>query len=207
MNIENGSGAAPLVIGPAAPEDVGGLVELLNLRPPCYWMRRLAPAELRDFARHAVESAHSVVLMARPRSGDAPAGYVLAVADSARFWVGFALSKPSLARSIAAHRLARTIELSRRTKADADLPAFSWSPLRRGRARILGLYVRKEHHAKGVAMDLYFKLFDSLKEKGCERVEEYAAPDYAEFAGKFPKVCGWDLQPCACGGYKISRTL
>jgi len=139
---------------------------------------------------------------------------VFAIIDSARFWMGFALGNPGLAFSIFWHRLLRLVELRRKTRnitgadgAAAGLPVFSWSPSGPGQARIIGLYVRQEHHAKGVAMDLYFNLFDVLREKGCEQVEEYAAPNYADFAGKFPKLCGWNLEACACGGYKISRAL
>jgi GNAT superfamily N-acetyltransferase len=89
----------------------------------------------------------------------------------------------------------------------AGLPAFSWSPSHRGIARIIGLYVRKEHRRKGIAMELYFKLFDALKENVCFRVEEYMGPDYPQFAGKFPEVCGWQLQQVRSGGYKLSKRL
>lgn len=149
-----------------------------------------------------------------PRDGLSPIGYVFAIIDSRRFWSVFSLRNPLLAMRIVFHRLMRLRELRRKEQvlakanpAAAGLPAFSWSPSRAECARIIGLYVRKEFHNQGVAMDLYFSLFDALRAKECTHVEEYAAPNYVEFAGKFPKVCGWSLQPCVCGGYKISRAL
>lgn len=200
--------------GPVTQAEIDDIIELIFMRPPAYWMTKISAADLRVFLDYAVGSSHSILLAARPANGASPVGFVFAVIDSVRFWAVFFLRNPVLARSIVFHRLVRLHELRRRNKARARadaaaarLPAFSWSPNRRGYARIIGLYVRKEHHNKGVAMDLYFSLFDLLREKGCVHVEEYAAPDYAEFAGKFPKVCGWSLQPCVCGGYKISRAL
>jgi hypothetical protein len=196
--------------GQASRADVDGIEDLIRLRPPAYWMRKIPAAGLRDFLDYALRSPHAVILAARTRNDAPPAGYVFAITDSIRFWAGFSLRSPFLAGAIVYHRLARLRELRRRNQARAGragLPRFSWSPSRLGYARIIGLYVRAEHHHKGVAMDLYFLLFEVLKERGCPRVEEYAAPDYAEFAGKFPKVCGWSLQACDCGGYKISRAL
>lgn len=201
-------------LGPVTAAEIDGLVELMLLRPPAFWMRMVSAADLRAFLSHSVGNPHAVVLAARARDGNSPIGYVFAVVDSVRFWLGLSLRNPLLARVIVRHRLVRLRELRRRNKsrksaggAAAELPEFAWSPSYLGHARIIGLYVRKEHHNRGVAMDLYFSLFEALKAKGCSQVEEYAAPDYAEFAGKFPKLCGWSLQPCVCGGFKITRAL
>lgn len=199
---------------PAARTEVDGVVELMLLRPPAYWMRSVSVADLRAFLQYSAECAYSVLLVARPKNAASPAGYAFTITNTPRFWRGFALGNPALARSIVFHRLRRLRELRRRGARRASagggaagLPAFSWSPGRLGYARIIGVYVRKEYRDQPIAMYLYFSLFDVLKAKGCARVEEYAAPDYADWAGNFPEVCGWSLQPCACGGYKISRAI
>jgi GNAT superfamily N-acetyltransferase len=200
-------------IGPAMHEEIGDLISLLYLRPPAFWMRKISAARLRRFLIYAVESRRAVLLLARAPRRNTPAGYVFAIFDPKWFWIGFVFRNPVLALSILLHRLMRLFELRRvlRDRASAGdalagLPEFSWSPSRPGSARIVGLYVREEHRRKGIAMELYFKLFDALKEKGCSRVEEYMGPDYPQYAGKFPEVCGWQLQQCSSGGYKISKS-
>ena len=207
-------GAVPgstMQIEPATPEDLDGVVELLNARPPAFWMRNVSDADLRTFLRYAVASDRAVLLLARTADSGS-AGYVFAVLDPRRFWLGFALRNQGLARKIMFYRLRRILErrrdLTRREHEDAGgLPLFSWAPSRPDNARIIGLYVRKEQRRKGIAMELYLKLFAALKEKGGRRVEEYMGADYPQFAGKFPEVCGWLLQKCRCGGYKLSKTL
>jgi GNAT superfamily N-acetyltransferase len=201
-------------ISPATLDETGGIIELLHLRPPAYWMRSMSDAELRTFVRFALASPRSVLLLARAPGDPVPAGYVFAVFDPRWFWASFAVKHSSITRSIVVRRALRLLELRREIKvralagdSAAGLPPFSWSPSHRGIARIIGLYVRKEHRRKGIAMSLYFKLFDALKEKECFSVEEYMGPDYPQFAGKFPEVCGWRLQQCSSGGYKISKNL
>jgi GNAT superfamily N-acetyltransferase len=199
-------------LGPVKREEIDGVIELLYLRPPAFWMRKVSIVRLRIFLEYAIKSSRCVLLVARSPGEGVPAGYVLAVFDPRRFWIGFALGNPAVACSIAFHRLLRLLALRREIRAQAGgvtagLPAFSWSPSQPDVARIIGLYVRKEHRRKGIAMNLYFKLFDALKEKGCAKVEEYMGPDYPQYAGKFPDVCGWRLQQCDSGGYKISKSL
>jgi hypothetical protein len=184
------------------------------LRPPSFWMRKISSADLRTFLRYAVESPRSVIMLARPSGEELPAGYVFAIFDPKWFWIRFAFQNPGIMRSILFHRLMRRYEIRQEIRRNASeaavtarFPEFSWSPGHRGIARILGLYVRKEHRRKGIAMDLYFKLFDVLKEGGGFKVEEYMGPDYPEYAGKFPQVCGWQLEQCSSGGYKISKSL
>jgi GNAT superfamily N-acetyltransferase len=213
MELERGSESA-VPVGPATLEEIDGIIQLLYLRPPAFWMRGVSIGRLRTFLNYAIRSPRSVILLARAPAEDVPAGYVFAVFDPKWFWIGFALQYPAITLSILFLRLMRLLHLRReiRTRASAGdavagLPAFSWSPSHRGIARIIGLYVRKEHRRKGIAMDLYFKLFDALKEKVCFRVEEYMGPDYPQFAGKFPEVCGWQLQQCSSGGYKLNKNL
>ena len=215
MNSAEAETARPEIdLGPLTYKEIDGTVDLMLMRPPAYWMGKVSVGDIRTFLEYAIGSPHSLILAARPKGGASPGGYVFALVDAPRFWAGFSIRNPVLAASIVYHWLMRARELRRRNEnlarenaAAAMLPKFSWSPSRLGYARIIGLYIRKEHHNKGLAMDLYFALFDALREKGCPQVEEYAAPNYADFAGKFPKVCGWSLQPCVCGGYKISRAL
>jgi GNAT superfamily N-acetyltransferase len=209
---ENETAASTVSIGPATHADIDGIIELLYLRPPAFWMRKISIDHLRTFMGYAIKSPRSVLLLARSPGESVPAGYVFAVFDPRWFWIGFAVGNPPIACSIAFHRLLRLLALRREIRAQAGgvtagLPAFSWSPSRPDAARIIGLYVRKEHRRKGIAMDLYFKLFDALKEKACAKVEEYMGPDYPQYAGTFPEVCGWRLQPCDSGGYKISKSL
>ena len=201
-------------VGPAEPEELDGVLELLKLRIPAYWMRSVSDESLRAFLRHALKSPLCVLLAARAPDGANPAGYILAVRDARRFWLGFWLGHPLLASRIAALRLARLRE--RRRQADRRpvldpsgqaLPLFSWAPSSPRASRIVGLFVRPEHRRKGIAMELYFKLFGALEQLGAERVEEYMGPDYLDYAGKFPEVCGWKPQRCRCGGYKLSKTL
>jgi GNAT superfamily N-acetyltransferase len=200
----------PVRIDPARKDDIGGVAELLNLRPPSYWMRMLSDDGLRAFLEYSTSSPRSTLLVARPQGEPAPAGYVFAISDPRRFWAGFALRSPALARDILYHRLRRSLELRReaRRRAPASaLPAFAWSPSHPRVARILGLYVRREHRRKGIAMKLYFSLFETLKRTGGIKVEEYMGPDYPQYAGRFPDACGWRIQPCSSGGYKISKEL
>jgi hypothetical protein len=201
-------------IAPAALEEIEGLIELLYLRPPAFWMRKVSRDRLKTFLKYALESSRAFTLLARAPGESSPAGYVFAITDARRFWTGFALGSPGIALAILFHRLVRLLDLRRQIKDRADLgdataglPAFSWSHSRRDNARIIGLYVRKEHRRKGIAMDLYFKLFDALKGRSCSKVEEYMGADYPQFAGKFPEVCGWRLQQCSSGGYKLSKSL
>lgn len=203
-----------ILFGPAQPAEIDGIIDLMLVRPPAYWMRKVSQSEIRAFVTYAVAHRKAVIMTARPQGGLSPIGYVFAILDSRGFWSGFFIRNPLLAVWIVFHRLMRLRQRRRkeqnrvkRNPATAGLPAFAWSPSREACARIIGLYVRKEYHDQGIAMDLYFSLFDALRARNCARVEEYAAPNYADFAGKFPKVCGWSLQPCVCGGYKISRTL
>jgi GNAT superfamily N-acetyltransferase len=199
---------------PATLDDMDGIIELLYLRPPAFWMRKISRSDLKTFLKYALASPRAFFLLARAPGEDNPAGYVFAIVDAKRFWAGLAFADPGLTLSIMLHRLVRLLDLHRETKHRAEagdaiayLPAFTWSPSHRGIARIIGLYVRKEHRRKGIAMELYFKLFDVLKENDCFKVEEYMGPDYPQFAGKFPEVCGWRLQQCSSGGYKLDKSL
>ncbi len=204
----------PVPIGPATVGEIPALSELLHLRLPMFWMRRMPEPAFREFLARALESPRAVVLLARPPGAERPAGYVFALFDVARFWQGLALHHPRLALSIGYHHVRRTFELRREDErrvatgeADRRLPEFAWAPAGPRNARILGLYVRAEHRRKGIAMDLYLRLFDELAARGCTRVEEYMGADYPEFAGKFPERCGWRQQQCRSGGYRISRSL
>ena len=211
---DGGSAGTPVHFGPATAAEIGGIIELLKLRPPCFWMTKISAADLRTFLRYALESPRSVIMLARPKGEELPAGYVFAIFDPKWFWINFAFQNPGIMRSILFHRLMRRYEIrqeirknAREGVSTARFPEFSWSPGHRGIARILGLYVRKEHRRKGIAMDLYFKLFDVLREGGGFKVEEYMGPDYPQYAGRFPQVCGWQLEQCSSGGYKISKSL
>lgn len=201
-------------IGPATALELGGLKTLLGLRWPSYWMKKVPDSSLDAFLQYAVDSARSVILLARAAGDRLPAGYVFATLDPRWFWTGFAVRNPLTTHAIVAARLMRRLELKRRRQrlqkqgdGASGLPDFSWTPSAPSVARVLGLYVRQEHRRKGVAMALYFELFEALKAKGVSRVEEYMGPDYPQYAGKFPQTCGWSLQKCSSGGYKISKEL
>jgi ribosomal protein S18 acetylase RimI-like enzyme len=201
-------------IGAATREDIGWLVAHLSERAPAHWMRCVPQADLRRFLVYAAESRRCALLLARPAGEAAPAGYVFAVLDTRGFWLGFALRHPVSAQKIFLQSLYRSLErrheISRRTRAGVgadELPAFAWSPSHPSAARIIGLHVKAEHRRKGIATDLYFKLFAVLTEKGAAQVEEYMSPNYTKHVGKFPEVCGWRLQKCRCEGYKITKTL
>lgn len=197
----------------AAPGDIDGIIRLLHARPPAYWMTRVAESGLRTFLAHVIESGRATLLVARAPEAAEPAGYVLAIQDARAFWLLFALKHPALALEICCLRVLR---LSERRRATAQrpkarealvLPEFAWSPSDPRSARIVGLFVSEEFRRRGIAMDLYFKLFEALKKKGATLVEEYMGEDYMEYAGKFPEVCGWRPQTCRCGGYKIAKEL
>ncbi len=196
----------------ATRDDVGGLIELLNARPPAFWMRKVGDEDLRKFLRSAVQSPRCVLLAARAPGEAVPAGYIFAVLDTRRFWSGFVLRNPALALKISVHRARRLRERRReidgRAGGDAAaLPPFAWAPSARSAARVIGLFVRPEHRHKGVALSLYSGLFDALKAKGVALVEEYMGPDYAQYAGTFPEASGWRLQQCRCRGYKLAKEL
>ena len=201
-------------ISPASAAELGGLKTLLGMRWPSYWMRKVPESSLDAFLQYAVESARSVILLARAAGDRMPVGYVFATLDPRWFWTGFALRNPLTTHAIVAVRLLRRLELKRKRgqvhkqgDGASGLPDFAWTPSAPTVARILGLYVRHDHRRKGIAMGLYFKLFEALKAKGVRRVEEYMGPDYPRYAGRFPEACGWSLQRCSSGGYKISKQL
>ncbi len=200
-------------IGPAGCEDAPPLGELLAESKPSYWMRKVSPQGLATFAGYAAGSPRSVLLVARPKSPGPLAGYVLAVIDPRKFWLGFAVRRPALARTIFVHRLRRIFELERDLHAAAarggggeTLPPFSWSPSRADAARVVGLFVRPEHEGKGVSMSLRFELDAALKKKGVATVEEYLHPGLSETAEKFFRLCGWDIRRCR-KGYKLAKKL
>lgn len=201
-------------IGAARVDETDAVIDLLMLRIPAFWMRQVTREDLRTFVRAAILSPRTAVLVARPEGALIPAGYVFAIFDVRTFWLRFALAHPTLSAKILYHRVVRAASLraasrrrQREGQVDPTLPPFAWSPSDPRDARILGLYVRAEHRRKGIAMQLYFELFDVLTRCGCRRVEEYMGPDYPQYAGKFPEVCGFDLQQCACTGFKITKDL
>jgi hypothetical protein len=204
---DEAAGAAP-PIGLATVGEVDGLIALLRLRPPAFWMRRIEDPVLARFVAHAISDPRCVILVARAAGEEVPAGYLFSIRDPRRFWHGFVARHPIIALSILYHQLSRRVALRRLEKGgDPSLPAFSWSPASPDVARVLGLYVRAEHRRKGIALELYFRLFSELLARRCRRVEEYMGPDYPHYAGKLPEVCGWQLQKCRCGGYKITKDL
>lgn len=201
-------------ICPATREDIGGLIELLRLRPPMHWIVKVSDARLAEFLEYAVKSPRAVLLAARAPGDAKPAGYVLSALDAKRFWFHFGLRKPVAAQAIAVHRLRRLFELRRRINrvnsdggAYAGLPPFAWTASDPGCARILGIFVRREHRRKGIAGALYAGLLEEVKARGGRLVEAYLGPDYARDAGSFPEACGWDLRRCDSGGFKVSKSL
>jgi len=201
-----------LLIEPASLADIGGLVELLNLKRPTAWIKKISLSGLKRFLEYSIDNPRSIILLARSDNDNA-AGYVFSTIDTGRFWLGFALRHPATMLAIMYYRLRNIVELKIQRKnktpeqeGDAHLPGFSWSPNGPGAARIVGILVRKEHRGKGVATKLYYRLFEALKEKKCVKVEEYMGPDYDQFAGKFHN-CGWDLQQLRGAGYKMTKLL
>lgn len=194
-------------------DDLPGLLELVTERPPAYWMTQVSESALMTFLSHSLLSPRSVLLIARSPAQQALAGYVLAISDARRFWLEFALRNPVVAQRAFVHRTLRTFELRKRAQDQAqgdgveELPLFDWSPSRPGAARIVGLFVRKEHERKGVSMDLYFKLCETLEEKGVDLVEEYMTSDFPHTAQQFFELCGWDIEKCRCQGYKLTKKL
>lgn len=200
-------------IGQASADDSPQLLELIDARPPAYWMRKVSRRSLEIFLNYARESPRAVFLVARPRTGEPLGGYVFAVIDARRFWLEFALRNPAIAQTIFVHRILRSFELQRELRDRAPqgdsldaVPAFSWSSSHPRAARIIGLFVRPEHEGKGISMSLYLELCPALKEKGVDSVEEYMQPGLSPTAEKFFALCGWEIQPCRLG-YKLSKRL
>ena len=201
-----------LLIEPAIQADIDGLVDLLYLKRPTVWVQRMSRGGLKKFLEYSIDNPRCVVLMARSGNDNA-AGYIFSTIDTGQFWRGFAIRNPAIMLAIMYYRLQRAVERKSqrndwapKQEGDAHLPAFSWSTNGPGTARIVGLFVRSEHRGRGVATNLYKRLFEALKEKKCVKVEEYMGPDYDEFVGKFHN-CGWDLQKLNNGGYKLTKHL
>ena len=195
-------------IGPAGSDEIDAIIELLKLMPPTSWIMKLSRPALTRFLGYSIKSRRAVLLLARSRDEIRPAGYVFAISDPRWFWIDFAARHPADALAILFHRSRRIFAQRRAASAHASgLPAFAWSESSPRTARILGLCVYPDQRRRGIAMNLYFKLFDALRELGCTKVEEYMGPNYPQYAGKFPEVCGWQLQPCSRGGYKITKAL
>lgn len=196
----------PLEIRPATRADVPAVIDLIYRRPPCAWMKSLSTPSLAVFLNYAAGEARSVLTLALAPGDGAPAGYAFAVPDPAAFWLGFALESPVIAQTIWFLRRRRAAE-RRRELGGLLRPDFAWAPAARGRARILGLYVRLEHRERGVARALYADLFARLKARGVSLVEEHVGLDYPLAAGRFPSGFGWRLEACGCGGRKVSKSL
>ncbi len=203
-----------ILIVPAGPADIEGVEKLMFLKPPMAWIKRGSPGHAKTFLEYSVDSHFCVMLVAHPHGNSEVAGYVLSVFDSNRFWQGFSLRNPVTMTAIMYHRLRRicslNVERRRRLFAngnDAHLPFFSWSSSGPETARIIGIYVNQDYRRQGIATQLYLKLFDTLRAKGCLKVEEYMGPDYFSFAGKFPETLGWHVQQLRDAGYKITKSL
>jgi|GEM_PF-6220700 len=197
-----------LTIEPAGPADIAGLVELLNIKHPTAWIKRISHAGLQKFLRYSINNLRSVILMAR-MDDDRSAGYIFSTFDTKRFWLGFSSRYPVTMSRIISYRLRGLYNAYKRRNHEqgnlSHLPGFSWSPSGPGTARIMGTLVRKEHRGKGVATELYKRLFDALREKKCYKIEEYMGPDYCDFVGKY-QDCGWDFQQLN-KGYKMVKYL
>lgn len=202
-------------IEPVRLNDIDGVTELVYKMPPTAWIDKISRRSLRKFLEHSASDSRSVLLAARRAGEDTIAAYIFSILEPKRFWLGFAIRYPAAMASIMFYHLRRVIgrNLERKKSppavgGDSSLPFFSWSPGGPGNARIMSIYVRNEYSGrKGIATSLYLKLFEALKGRGCSLVEEYMRPDDLLFAGKFPEACGWQVQQCRDGGYKIFRQL
>jgi ribosomal protein S18 acetylase RimI-like enzyme len=138
----------------------------------------------RALCRDAIRACPLVCFLAR--SGDQPAGIVLAIIDYAAYWRGFLIRHPFLALRILLRKALNMVSARQETVtahdpgAELDEPekgSASWSESNCHIAKILFIGVLPDFQRRGIGRKLYASLFSFLKQMGVYRVDARIAPN------------------------------